>query len=166
MDQIINQFLSLAKAQKLNLVKTDINVFLNEIINLVEIEAKDKGIRIEKEIEKLPHIEIDKEEMKKALLNILRNGVEATPSGGRMRIEAKDEKGENEISVKIRDTGPGIPKENISRIFQPYFTTKKKGAGLGLAIAYRIVSDHRGKIEVETQEGKGTTFVIKLPVKQ
>jgi two-component system sensor histidine kinase HydH len=164
MDQIINQFLSLAKAQKLNLVKTDINQFLNEIINLVEIEAKNKGIEIAKKMERLSEIEIDKDEMKKALLNILRNGVEVTPSGEKMWIEAKGQKSENEIHIKIRDSGPGIPKENVSKIFQPYFTTKQKGAGLGLAIAYRIVSDHRGKIEVQSQEGKGTTFIIKLPL--
>ena len=81
-----------------------------------------------------------------------------------MWIKAREEKVKNEISVTIKDSGPGIPKENISRIFQPYYTTKKKGAGLGLAIAYRIVSDHRGKIEVQSQEGKGTTFVVRLPL--
>lgn len=164
MDQIINQFLSLAKAQKLNLAKTDINVFLNEIVNLVEIEAKEKGIKIERALEKPPDIEIDKDEMKKALLNILRNAVEATPSGKKMWIEVKERRDKKEINIKIMDSGSGIPKENISKIFQPYFTTKKKGSGLGLAIAYRIVSDHRGKIEVKSEEGKGTTFIIRLPL--
>ena len=164
MDQIINQFLSLAKAQKLNLVETDVNIFLNDIINLVEIEAKDKGIRIEKKIGKLPHIKMDRDEMKKAILNILRNGVEATPSDGKIWIEAREEKSENEVQIKVRDSGPGIPKENITKIFQPYFTTKQKGSGLGLAIAYRIVSDHRGKIEIQSEEGKGTTFIIRIPI--
>ncbi len=164
MDQIINQFLSLAKAQKLNLVETDMNIFLDDIINLVEIEAKDKGIKIEKEIDELPPTKIDKDEMKKALLNILRNGIEATPSGKKMWIEAKEEKEKKEINLKIKDSGEGIPKENMSKVFQPYFTTKQKGSGLGLAIAYRIVSDHRGKIEIQSQEGKGTTFIIRLPL--
>ena len=164
MDQIINQFLSLAKAQKLNLVETDLNLFLNDIINLAEIEAKDKGIKIEKEVNKLPPIKIDKDEMKKALLNILRNGIEATPSGKKMWIQVKEKKDKKEINIKIKDSGQGIPKENISKIFQPYFTTKQKGSGLGLAIAYRIVSDHRGKIEIQSQEGKGTTFIIRLPL--
>lgn len=164
MDQIVNQFLSLAKAQKLNLARTDVSVFLNEITNLVEIEAREKGIKIEKEIERLPHIEIDKEEMKKAILNILRNGVEATPSGGKMCVEAKEKEKQGEIHLTIKDSGSGISKENLPRIFQPYFSTKKKGAGLGLAIAYRIVSDHKGKIEVQSQEGKGTTFIIRLPL--
>lgn len=69
-----------------------------------------------------------------------------------------------EYIIRIEDSGPGIPEENLPRIFQPYFTTKEKGTGLGLAIAYRIINDHKGKIEVESKTGKGTTFIIRLPV--
>ena len=166
MDQIVDQFLSLTKAQKLNLETTNLNAFLAESVNLVEIEAKDKRVRIEREIAKLPDIAIDKDEMKKAILNILRNGVEATPSDGTLWIKAREEKALNEVQIEVKDSGPGIAKENLSKIFQPYFTTKKRGAGLGLAIAYRIVSDHKGKIDVQSQEGKGTTFVIRLPLSE
>lgn len=164
LDQIINQFLSLAKAHKLNLLKTDINLFLSEIINLVEIEAKGKKVEIKREIKKLPNIKIDKEEMKKAILNIALNGVQATPLEGKLFFESNVDEINRELIIKIKDTGTGIPKENLSKIFQPYFTTKEKGTGLGLAIAYRIISDHKGKIEVESEVEKGTIFTIRLPI--
>jgi len=164
LDQIINQFLSLAKAHKLNLLKTDINLFLSEIINLVEIEAKGKKVEIKREIKKLPNIKIDKEEMKKAILNIALNGVQATPLEGKLVFESNVDEINRELIIKIKDTGTGIPKENLSKIFQPYFTTKEKGTGLGLAIAYRIISDHKGKIEVESEVEKGTIFTIRLPI--
>jgi two-component system, NtrC family, sensor histidine kinase HydH len=164
LDQIINQFLSLAKAHKLNLFKTDLGPFLEEMINLVEIEAKEKKVEIVKDLSKLPNMKIDKEEMKKAILNIALNGVQATPAGGKMFFESYEDERNRKLIIKIKDTGPGIPKENLSKIFQPYFTTKEKGTGLGLAIAYRIISDHKGKIEVESEEGKGTIITIRLPI--
>ncbi|MFH0931705.1 MAG: ATP-binding protein [Candidatus Zixiibacteriota bacterium] len=164
LDQTINQFLSLAKVQKLDLVSTDMNSFLSEVISLMEIEAKEKGILIEKEIENIPEIRIDREEMKKATVNVILNGIQAMPAGGKMKISGKLDRSGKEIIIKIKDSGPGIPEENLSKIFQPYFTTKDKGTGLGLAIAYRIIADHKGKIEVESKVGKGTTFIIKLPV--
>jgi len=164
LDLIINQFLSLAKAHKLNLVDTDLNSLLAEILRLIEMEAQVKNVRIEKSIKELPKIKIDKEEIKKALLNILLNGIQATPQDGRVFFESSFDEKRGEILIKVKDSGSGIPKENLSRIFQPYFTTKDKGTGLGLAIAYRIITDHKGKIEVQSEEGKGTTFTITLPL--
>ena len=164
LDQTINQFLSLAKAQKLNLVSTNIGSFLFEVVSLMEIEAKEKGIIIEKEIEGDFQIRMDREEMKKALVNIILNGIQAMSSGGKMNISGNLDNSGREYVIKVKDTGPGIPEENLSKIFQPYFTTKEKGTGLGLAIAYRIINDHKGKIEVESRAGKGTTFTVRLPV--
>jgi two-component system sensor histidine kinase HydH len=164
LDQTINQFLSLAKAQKLNLVSTDIGSFVSEVVSLMEIEAKEKGIIIEKEIEDNFQIRMDREEMKKALVNIILNGIQAMSSGGKMNISGNLDSLVKEYIIKVKDTGPGISEENLSKIFQPYFTTKEKGTGLGLAIAYRIINDHKGKIEVESEAGKGTTFTIRLPV--
>lgn len=164
LDQTINQFLSLAKAQKLNLVSTDIGSFLYEIISLMSIEAKEKGIIIEERIEGNFQVRIDREEMKKALANIILNGIQAMSTGGRMKISGNLDSPVKDYVIEVKDTGPGIPEENLSKIFQPYFTTKEKGTGLGLAIAYRIINDHKGKIEVESRAEKGTTFIIRLPV--
>lgn len=164
LDNIINQFLSLAKTQKLNLVPTDMRRFLNEIVDLVEIEAKEKNIQVIREIASLQETKIDPGELKKALLNIMLNGIQATPSGSTLSVKAYLNDLQKDISIKIKDSGVGIPRENLSKIFQPYFSTKEKGTGLGLSIAYRIIFDHRGKIEVESEEGKGTVFTVKLPV--
>jgi two-component system sensor histidine kinase HydH len=164
LDNIINQFLSLAKAQKLNLVPTDTSQFLNEVVNLAEIEASQKGIQVTREIDSLPEIKIDPEELKKALLNIMINGIQATPSSGKLRIRSYLGDLKRNIVIEIMDSGTGIPKEKLSTIFQPYFSTKEKGTGLGLSIAYRVITDHKGKIEVKSEKGKGTIFIIKLPL--
>ena len=164
LDNIINQFLSLAKAQKLTLVSSDMNEFLNEVIRLVEIDAKDKNVQVIKTMERLPRLKIDPDEMKKALLNIMLNGVQAMPQGGKLQIKAYLDDSKKNMIIGITDTGIGISKENLSTIFQPYFSTKEKGTGIGLSIAYRIISDHMGKIEVESEAGKGTTFTITIPI--
>ncbi len=166
LDGIINQFLSLAKAQRLNLVPTDMSRFLNQVADLAEIEAKQKGVQFHRKIHPLPKITVDPEELKKALLNILLNGIQATPSGGTLSLRSFLDDAEENISIRIEDSGCGIPQKKLSQIFQPYFSTKEKGTGLGLSIAYRIITDHKGKIEVKSEVGKGTVFTIKLPMRR
>ncbi len=164
LDNIVNQFLSLAKAQKLSLVKTEMNKFLNEVISLAELEAGEKNIRVIRIVDKLPEVRIDPDEMKKALLNIMLNGIQAMQQGGELKIQVNQDNAQKDLIIQIADSGSGISRENISKIFQPYFSTKEKGTGLGLAIAYRIITDHQGTIEVESEIGKGTTFTIELPI--
>jgi PAS domain S-box-containing protein len=163
LDGIINQFLSLAKAQKLNLAPVDMDGFLNEVTNLAEIEAKERKIEVRRAIENLPEILVDSGELKKALLNIMLNGIQAMPSSGELSVRSYLDDSQANIVIEIRDSGVGISKEKLSKIFQPYFSTREKGTGLGLSIAYRIISDHKGKIEVKSEVDKGTLFVIKLP---
>jgi two-component system sensor histidine kinase HydH len=164
LDDIINQFLSLAKAHELNLAPVDMSGFLNELVDLAQIEADQRGINVNRSIDRLAEIRVDREELKKALLNIMLNGIQATDSGGTLAIRAHVTDDHKLVVIEIEDSGKGIPPERLSRIFQPYFSTKEKGTGLGLSIAYRIVSDHRGKIEVTSEVGKGTVFTVKLPV--
>lgn len=164
LDQIVNQFLSLARSQKLNLEPTDAAFYLSEILNFVKIEAEEKKIIVRKKLEDSATVKIDRPEMKKALLNIILNGIEATEPGGTLTLETHKRPEEHRFEIVISDTGKGISKEDLPKIFQPYFSTKEKGSGLGLAIAHRIVSDHKGKIEVESIKGKGTSFVINLPL--
>jgi two-component system sensor histidine kinase HydH len=164
LDNIINQFLSLAKVHELNLVPIDMSRFLNEVVDLAEIEAKQKDIRVGRSIDELPEIRIDREEMKKALLNIMLNGIQATDPGGTLNIHSRLTHDDKLLTIEIKDSGKGISKERLSKIFQPYFSTREKGTGLGLSIAYRIVSDHKGKIDVRSEPGEGTVFTIKLPV--
>jgi two-component system sensor histidine kinase HydH len=164
LDNTINQFLSLAKAQKLSLVPTDMGRFLNEVVDLVEIEAKEKNIQVTRDIAPLRETRIDPDELKRALLNIMLNGIQATPSSGALNIRAHLDDSQRNVLIRIMDSGVGIPKENLSNIFQPYFSTKEKGTGLGLSIAYRIISDHKGRVEVDSEVGKGTVFTIRLPI--
>lgn len=164
LDSIINQFLSLAKIQKMNLVSINTTKFLNEVTDLVEVEANHKNIRVIREIDQLPETKVDPSEMKKALLNVMLNGIQAMPSSGTLSIKSYFDESQRNIIINIKDSGEGISKGNLSKIFQPYFSTKDKGSGLGLSIAYRIISDHKGKIEVGSEVGKGTTVTIKLPI--
>jgi PAS domain S-box-containing protein len=166
LDQIVIQFLSLARSQKLNLEPTDSAAYLSEILNLVKVEAEAKGIRVQSRLSDSATLKIDRPEMKKALLNIILNGMEAMQSGGTLTVETRHRTGADVLEIVISDTGKGIPAEDISKIFQPYFSTKEKGSGLGLAIAHRIVTDHKGKIEVKSEVGKGTSFVISLPMER
>lgn len=164
LDNIINQFLSLAKAQKLSLVNTNINKLLDEVTNIATMEANQKNVRVKMIMDRLPEVTIDPGEMKKALLNILLNGIQAMQQGGELKVQVnQDNNTPKDLVIRITDSGTGINKENLSKIFQPYFSTKEKGTGLGLAIAYRIITDHRGTIEVESELGRGTTFIIRIP---
>jgi two-component system NtrC family sensor kinase len=102
--------------------------------------------------------------MRQVFLNMFRNAKEATPKGGTLTIRTEWQ--ENKVLIHIQDTGVGIPGEIRNRIFEAFFTTKQKvkGVGLGLSVCYGIVKDHTGEIEVESEEGKGSTFTISLPI--
>ncbi|MEM3786141.1 MAG: ATP-binding protein, partial [Nitrososphaeria archaeon] len=108
-------------------------------------------------------IDADPESIKRVFTNIIINAFQAMPEGGTLTIYA--EKEDNMTKIFFKDTGAGIPKENLEKIFQPLFTTKAKGTGLGLAVCKRIVEAHNGTIDVESELGKGSTFIIKLPIK-
>ena len=108
-------------------------------------------------------VEIDANQVRQVLVNIISNAVQAMPDGGKLTINTK---GENQLlEVEIADTGCGIPKEITAKIFDPLFTTRAKGIGLGLAVCKTIIERHEGYIEVKSKVGKGTTFTIKLPLK-
>ncbi|MGD9950535.1 MAG: ATP-binding protein, partial [Desulfobulbus sp.] len=92
------------------------------------------------------------------------NGIQAMEKGGRLAITLKNRDEAGEVELKIRDTGPGIEPELLSQVFYPYFTTKQAGTGLGLAISQKIIADHGGSIELESESGNGTTVIIQLPV--
>jgi signal transduction histidine kinase len=107
-------------------------------------------------------VTVDLDLMKQALLNIVVNGIEAMPEGGTMRFESTV-KGDN-AEIRITDSGPGIPADVRDKIYNLYFTTKQTGSGIGLAMTFRIVQLHDGTIDFSSEPGKGTTFVIRLPL--
>ena len=166
LNKIVEQFLYLARPMSLNLKKEDINKVLEDVTSLMGEEAREKGITINKQFAlkdfaSIPSVEIDSEKMRRAFLNIIRNGIEATGKEGKLYLST--ELRDNACEITIRDTGRGISKEDLPKIFRPYFTKKDKGTGLGLAITHQIITAHKGNIEVESVEGIGTTFIISLP---
>jgi signal transduction histidine kinase len=111
----------------------------------------------------LPEVVADESQLRQALLNLVRNAKEAMPGGGSIRLEV-GKAAEGQVRLVLADSGLGIPPENLANIFEPFFSTKAKGTGLGLALVQQIVSEHGGRIEVDCPPGGGTRFTIFLPV--
>jgi PAS domain S-box-containing protein len=171
LNELLKTFFSFAKPQKLNLVHCHVKDIINEIIPFLIKEIADKGIHFfENYHAQLPKIKVDKTQMHQAFLNLFLNALQAMPNGGELKMEVKriasyslDGSKQNFVKINISDTGKGIPPHIIHKIFDPFFTTKPKGIGLGLSITYQIIKKHGGTIRVESELGKGTSFVINLP---
>ncbi|MBM3860951.1 MAG: PAS domain-containing protein [Verrucomicrobia bacterium] len=163
LDRIINQFLRAIRPTKPDLQRASVNDVVSETLTLLERELANRDILVEPELAPdLPKTLVDRAQLKQAFFNVLKNALQAMRNGGILRVctEATD----SHVIISFIDTGHGIASEQISRIFDPYFTTKKDGSGLGLMIVQRIVREHGGAIEVESNMGRGTTFRIKLPI--
>jgi signal transduction histidine kinase len=169
---LINELLGFARPSELRPQGEDINGLIEKMGVLVSTEARKKNIALTKNyMADLPQIKVDPEQIKQVLLNILLNAIQATNGEGKIWIETRvvqvsiEEKNESFIQVEIRDTGMGIPKENLERIFDPFFSTRPEGSGLGLAISHQIIHEHGGFIQVDSEVGKGTSFKVHLPLK-
>jgi two-component system NtrC family sensor kinase len=146
----------------------DINKTLDDTIDFLENESRYRNIEIRRQYSPLlPKINSDSSQLQQVFLNILNNAIDAINKNGEVLIHTRTLPKNNEVSIEIVDNGPGIPKEKIDKIFDPFFTTKEvgKGTGLGLSIVYSILEKLGGRIMVASEEGKGTTFTIYLPVK-
>lgn len=165
--RIVRSLLDFSRETKPKKVLTQINQVIESTLSLVENQADFHDICIMKELNpSIPTIPLDANQMQQVLMNIIINSADAMPGGGTLTIKSSLSSQDNFVEVKIADTGCGISKEVIDRIYDPFFTTKerKKGTGLGLAVSYGIIEKHQGFILVESEEGKGTTFTIRLPI--
>ena len=146
----------------LNLQETDINALLSETILLVENDAKKKGIIIQKEYDKtIRKCPVDSAKIRQVFMNLLLNAIYATSEGA---ILVKTIDGEDYLKIIIEDTGIGIPKENMCKLFSPFFSTKEAhGVGLGLTMSREFIEIHRGSIQITSEIGKGTAITISLP---
>ncbi|MCX7956339.1 MAG: ATP-binding protein [Endomicrobia bacterium] len=159
--KIVNELLEFTRTKKLELIKSDIIQLIEEIIPLVEIPSQ-KNIEIKREYSKEKIIiDIDPNKIKQVMINLLQNAVEAITSLGVITITVEELL--DKIIVVVKDTGCGMDEETKKRIFEPLFTTKTKGIGLGLSIVKEIISAHKGTIEVESEINKGTSFKIIIP---
>jgi signal transduction histidine kinase/iron only hydrogenase large subunit-like protein len=160
---IVQGLLSFAREKKLRASEVNVNDILEEVLSLVVNQSLFHNIKIKKSFDQGPQtIVADETQLKQVFLNIILNAAQAMEGNGKLTISTIFDK--KQIKIKIADTGPGIPPEVMGKLFSPFFTTKEKGTGLGLAISYGIIERHQGKIDVETDLGKGSTFVINLPV--
>jgi two-component system, sporulation sensor kinase E len=162
LDHIITQFLRAIRPQPLSTRMESVNAVIEESVAFFQAELKNRDILVELELDKsLPPLQIDRDQIKQAFYNIIRNAFQAMRSGGILRIRSGAD--ETHVWVSFSDTGGGIPPENISRVFEPYFTTKSTGSGLGLLIVRRIVRAHGGEIVIESEPNRGVTLTIRLP---
>ncbi len=169
-DNLVNNFLLVARPPKLERKPTNLKKLLDDLILSQQAEALQSGIQIFRRYHKSPiEVSIDEVKIKQVLLNIYLNAVQSMPGGGNLTIELKISKPKTEVdqqlwaAIKITDTGKGIKPEQLDKIFDFYFSTKEAGTGLGLSIAQQIVEEHGGRIEVKSREGQGSTFSILLP---
>ncbi len=164
LEGIIHDNLSYIKEIAPQMTEGDINAVLQDILTLYEDELAQRGIRTEKDLSRsLPRQAFDGQQMKQAVINILKNAMEAMENGGTLTLRTYDVPETGETAIEISDTGPGISAKAMHNIFNPYYTTKPRGTGLGLPITNRIVKAHKGRIEMRNKEGGGAAFTIKLP---
>ena len=162
LDYIVTQFLQAIRPSKPKLKKNSLNDTVQETIELLRPEFDNRGQAIKLEFAKsLPLAVFDAAQIKQSLINLMKNSMHAMSTGGELTIKTGEAAAG--VWVSLTDTGGGIPQEQIKRIFEPYYTTKEKGSGLGLMIVQRIVRDHDGRLELVSHGGKGTTFRIWLP---
>ncbi len=160
-DRIITDLLEFSRAKGPVLRPENINLIVKEILDRLRIAP---NIEVALELrDDLPEIEVDAPQMHQTFYNIIKNALEAMEKGGKLKIKT-GLKDDGFLEVSFSDTGSGVSKENIAKIFEPLFSTKTKGTGLGLSVCSSIVEGHHGKIEVTSEVGQGTTFTVKLPV--
>jgi two-component system NtrC family sensor kinase len=140
--------------------KTNLNLLLRETLRETN---KPENVRIVTHLNPRQEIEMDRDQMKRVFFNLITNGFQAMENGGTLTVTTR--KSDSCVEVSFKDSGEGIAPENMEKMFQPFFTTKAKGMGVGLAICKKFVENHNGKITVESKVGKGTRFTVRLPIR-
>ena len=165
LNRVVTQFLDYARPHLPDMQPRSINAVIEKVLTLVEANSLSARIDIQWELHPhLPLIPMDQEQIHQVILNILINAVEAMPDGGTLTVRTFliDSATGDAVGISIRDTGQGIRRETLKQIFTPFFTTKERGVGLGLAVCQRIIRNHGGRIRVKSIPGKGTIFYIRL----
>jgi PAS domain S-box-containing protein len=160
-DKIVRDLQDFSAIKMPKLERTNINAMIKETLSRVH---RRNNIELRTELGHLPEINVDKDEIKRVFMNLATNGIQAMDNGGTLTVATR--KAEGFVEVSFKDTGIGISKENMEKLFTPFFTTKAKGMGVGLSICKKFVENHGGNIEVESEIGKGTVFTVKLLIHQ
>ncbi|NUK28866.1 PAS domain S-box protein [Parageobacillus sp. VR-IP] len=165
-ESIITEFLVLAKPQAIQYQQNDICKIMQDTIDLINVQAMMHSVQIIADfVPQLPPIYCEPNQLKQVFINILKNAIEVMPKGGDVTVRIR-QSDDNHIRISITDQGCGIPQDKIKKLGEPFYTTKERGTGLGLMVSYKIIEEHQGKIDVESEVGVGTTFHITLPIKR
>ncbi|MEW5933835.1 MAG: ATP-binding protein [Bacillota bacterium] len=163
-NRTVNALLDFARFSEPHLVPTDVNQVLRRAAALVRDYARSQQVEVQEAYGDLPRVSADPDHLQQAFLNLLMNGIQAMPGGGTLGVRTSYRQGSQLIRVEVTDTGEGIRPENRNRVFNMFFSTRSGGTGLGLALVHRIVDEHAGMVEFESEPGKGTRFVVHLPI--
>ncbi len=163
LDRVVQTLVDFTRPVDLRLAEIDLRRLLDEVVVLAQPDAERHGVSIVRDFpgDSLP-VKVDADLVKQAVLNIVLNGVQAMPDGGELTLVGR--RAEDDAQLEVRDRGAGIPQEVRDKIFNLYFTTKKNGSGIGLAMAYRVMQLHNGSVEYDSVEGQGTIFRLRLPL--
>jgi signal transduction histidine kinase len=163
LDRVVKTFLDFTKPVELHLEDTNLADIVGEVLSLARPQIERAGVKaVVEQTETLPPVRVDPQLLQQALMNLVLNACQAMKDGGRLTV-AMRRKGES-AEIRVSDTGHGIAPEHRRRIFELFFTTRASGSGLGLATAFRIVQLHNGSIDFESEAGRGTTFILDLPI--
>ncbi len=165
LNRIVVDFLFAVRPIDVSLEERELNPIIKDLAEFTQYEIEEAGIELVLELEEsLPALQLDERYFKQALLNIVKNAIPAMPDGGQLIIRTL--RRGDEVEVQVKDTGVGMDEETMQKVFEPYFTTKESGSGIGLTLVYKIIKEHLGEVSVSSREGVGTTFTITLPVPQ
>ncbi|MBI4508516.1 MAG: HAMP domain-containing protein [Deltaproteobacteria bacterium] len=163
---ITEEYLRFARLPRPKLEPEQVNSIVSGLVEFQKEELGLAGIRVDATLaSELPLVAVDDGQLRQAFLNLVRNAAEAMSQGGGA-LSFATRLGDGAVEIQVRDTGPGIPVDVLPKIFEPFFSTKERGTGLGLALTQQIIAEHGGRVDVETAEGKGTTFTVRLPLIQ
>ena len=163
LDYIVTQFLQAIRPSPPQIQLASLNEVTERTLELLQPELENRGLEVKTRLDRhLPVSPLDPAQIQQVLVNLIKNALQAMTKGGTLTLQTGE--GADGVWLSVADTGGGIPQEQVSRIFEPFYTTKKRGSGLGLMIVQRIVRDHGGRIDLESQPGRGTTFRIWLPL--
>jgi two-component system sensor histidine kinase HydH len=165
LDRVIAGLLDFARPQEPHPEPASIREILDHSLELLQSDLREKEIEVQRSYDDGGiNLNIDRDQITQAFINVFKNSLESMGKGGKLRISLGQNIDKTMLEIKVSDTGRGISRENLSRIFDPFFSTKKKGTGLGLAITLKIIENHGGEISVDSSEGQGTTFRVFLPL--
>ena len=157
---IISDLLDFARKKPLTLKETNLNDIVSDALSHISIS---ENITVTTKLSKIPPMLLDQEQIRRVFQNLILNAVQAMPEGGKLEVQTV--KRDDSVEIAFKDTGVGIPEENLPRLFTPLFSTKAKGVGLGLSICKQIIEGHGGNIAVKSKVDKGSTLTVRLPIR-